>query len=148
MVSAPVWQLREDETSSRHGEPKDGSNLPAPSTKSRASAFPPTDRIRHRSDYGRILAAGSKVVGPSLVLIAVVAARPRLGLIVSKKVGGAVVRNRVKRWVREAFRQSAACPPVDLVVIARPGAATSGYHELAQGLAKGLRRLQHRLTGA
>lgn len=45
----------------------------------------------------------------------------RLGVTVSKKVGNAVVRNSVKRRIREWFRGSRAsfCAPVDLVVIAR-----------------------------
>jgi ribonuclease P protein component len=48
----------------------------------------------------------------------------RLGLVVSRKVGPAVVRNRVKRLCRECFRTSPGLVPagIDLVVIARPGA--------------------------
>jgi len=47
----------------------------------------------------------------------------RIGITVSRKVGGAVVRNRVKRLFREIFRynRSALAPPLDLVLIARPG---------------------------
>lgn len=50
----------------------------------------------------------------------------RLGLAVSRRVGGAVVRNRVKRRVRDWFRRARPSLPehVDLVVIARPQAAT------------------------
>jgi len=51
-------------------------------------------------------------------------ARPRLGLTVSRKVGNAVVRNRVKRSIREWFRiVKGDLQARDLVVIARPGAA-------------------------
>jgi ribonuclease P protein component len=55
---------------------------------------------------------------------------PRLGITASRKVGGAVVRNRLKRWVRETYRRGgsrAALPPVDLVVHLKPEAATAPF---------------------
>lgn len=60
----------------------------------------------------------------------------RLGLTVSRRVGNAVVRNRVKRRVREWFRhrRENLGDGVDLVVIARPEAAGLSYHEMARDL--------------
>lgn len=53
--------------------------------------------------------------------------RPRIGITVSSKVGNAVERNRVKRWIREGWRSvSHELPAVDLVVIARPAALRAG----------------------
>ncbi|MGO9108305.1 MAG: ribonuclease P protein component [Thermoguttaceae bacterium] len=66
---------------------------------------------------------------------------PRLGLSVSRKVGGAVVRNRWKRCIREAFRLSREHLPVgvDLIVIPRPDAVPE-TRELQESLVRLARR--------
>lgn len=67
----------------------------------------------------------------------------RFGFTVSRRVGNAVVRNRVKRWLREATRREAgSLQGIDVVFIARPSAATAGYHALREQVARALRRLE------
>jgi ribonuclease P protein component len=64
----------------------------------------------------------------------------RFGITASARVGNAVARNRVKRLLREVFRHHrAALPsPMDLVVIAKPGADTLTYAEVASEFARAL----------
>jgi ribonuclease P protein component len=85
-------------------------------------------RLSRSSDFQRIFRQGSSTASRFLVLYSFKrpaeagAEGPRLGLSVSKKLGGAVVRNRVKRLLREAFQGCAGhlAEEYDLVVIARP----------------------------
>ena len=65
---------------------------------------------------------------------------PRLGTTVSRKVGNAVVRNRVKRAIREWFRQHRSQLPqsTDMVVIARPPAAELSGQEISTELCEQL----------
>jgi ribonuclease P protein component len=69
----------------------------------------------------------------------------RIGITASRKVGGAVARNRVKRAIREWFRHSRENLPadVDVVVIARPGAAALSGSELASGLSRLVEQASH-----
>ena len=67
--------------------------------------------------------------------------RVRLGITVSRRVGKAVVRNRVKRRVREWFRRERAQMQrnLDIVVVARRAAAGLSGSETARALQKGVR---------
>jgi ribonuclease P protein component len=98
-------------------------------------------RLRDARDFSRVNRTGVRRAGPHFV--AVVAASgptpvtgPRLGLAVSRRVGNAVARNRVKRRVREWFRRErVSLPPgTDWVVVARAGAAALDAREVAREL--------------
>lgn len=63
---------------------------------------------------------------------------PRLGITASRKLGGAVVRNRVKRRVREAFRRHKVLFPsgVDLVFVAKKSASETEYDQVVREMEK------------
>lgn len=86
-------------------------------------------RLGRRREFLAVQQRGRRLcAGPLLVLgLESEAGWARLGITVSSRIGNAVTRNRIKRWVREAFRAVAAgLPAVDLVVVARPGADQAG----------------------
>jgi ribonuclease P protein component len=103
-------------------------------------------RVLRRGEFLAVQQGGRRVVAGDLLVLALETGggRARIGITVSSRIGNAVVRNRVKRWVREAFRAVAAeLPPVDLVVIARAGAAAAGL----AGARAALHQARDRLRG-
>jgi len=111
----------------------------------RRETFSRDDRLRKRREFEECYASGVRVSGRHLLLFLLQRTapgnapsspqRPRLGISVSKRVGGAVTRNRVRRRLREIFRRSRelfGTQAGDLVVNARPSASDATFEELAQ----------------
>ncbi|PKY09502.1 ribonuclease P protein component [Acidithiobacillus marinus] len=87
--------------------------------------FTREDRLRQKALIQRTIQQGRKKVFPELIMYTLpnTVSHPRLGLAVSRKVGNAVMRNRVKRRLREAFRlQEQRSTALDVMVVARNGA--------------------------
>jgi len=104
-------------------------------------------RLRQRSDYLAVQAGGMKLHGRHVLALArrQADANPcgRLGLTVTKKVGNAVVRNRIKRLLREWLRLHGWVPTGwDMVLVAKDSAARQLHpDDFASDLTRILRQL-------
>ena len=90
-------------------------------------------RLRHRREFAAAYRSGA-VFRSRLLVLRVRdnpdADHPRFGFAAGKRLGSAVVRNRLKRRLRAAARGSGARGGADVVVIARPAALQASYQEL------------------
>jgi ribonuclease P protein component len=110
------------------------------------ASFPRANRLLRKRDFDRVFAKRtSAAAGPIVVYVARNEVRaPRLGLIVSRKIGSATVRNRWKRRLREAFRlEKHDLPDIDVVVIVRHAGA-AGLDQVRKTLIGTVRRLAAR----
>ncbi|KIP21347.1 Ribonuclease P protein component [Anoxybacillus ayderensis] len=102
-------------------------------------------RIKKNDEFQEVFQRGTSVANRQFVLY--VLDQPgqcyfRIGLSVSKKIGKAVVRNRVKRYIRQVFHEERDRIEAgkDYVIIARMPVATMGYEEVKKSLLHVLRR--------
>jgi ribonuclease P protein component len=112
--------------------------------------FPRAVRLTRRGDFLRIYERGVRVPGPNLVLFGV--ASPggvsRIGITATRKCGGAVTRNLLKRRLREIFRAHRASleASMDVVINVRPGADRVEFSVLREEMVGQFRELVRKVS--
>lgn len=95
--------------------------------------------------YRRVYEEGRSVANKYLVMYYLEDQLPiRLGVVVSKRVGKAVSRNRVKRLIKESFRHYVYGLDLtgEFVIVARPRAASCSYYEISRAVEELLKRME------
>ena len=132
----------------RRADAKVVSGLPS----ERRRDFPASARIKRRADYQKVYKHGVRVTGRHVVLF-ILQSRERVGrfgVTASRRVGGAVVRNRAKRRLRELYRlhlRGGAEYAHDIVANARRSSATVPWMELEEDFINCLQRGRLLTTG-
>ena len=113
--------------------------------KRTSESFPHSHRIVHSSDYRTIYEEGKKIQSGKFVLFGLEneKSHARLGITVSRKIGCASKRNRIKRLFREIFRRFSAEIPnnIDMVINVKTGCVGAGFVELREEFITAVRRM-------
>ncbi|HEV7766518.1 MAG TPA: ribonuclease P protein component [Thermoanaerobaculia bacterium] len=114
----------------------------------RSEALPKQRRLAKRPEFVRVYEAGQKQFARFVVLFFAAndLQSSRIGITVTKKVGKAVIRNRLKRWTREVYRRRREplgldAQALDIVVNVKPSAAQTSFQEFDRDLSRVLERI-------
>jgi ribonuclease P protein component len=83
------------------------------------AGFRPAERIRRRAEFQQVYERGTRIHSSYYTVFILPGERPvgRLGIAATRKLGGAVQRNRAKRLIREIFRRNKIAQGFDVVVV-------------------------------
>jgi ribonuclease P protein component len=114
----------------------------------RSEALPKERRLAKRPQFVRVYETGRKQFSRYAVLFFAGndLQNSRIGITVTRKVGKANIRNRLKRWTREIYRRQREplgldAPALDIVVNIKPGAALASFEEFSRDLTRVLERI-------
>jgi len=115
--------------------------------------FPRQRRIRKRREFSSVFDSGQRIHGRffTFLLLQTTLDRSRLGIVASRKIGGAVQRNRAKRLIREMFRTEvrlSSTDAIDLVVIPRRELLDAEFQAALQDFRNTVRRGLDRVTSS
>ena len=104
-------------------------------------------RLAQNRDFARIRQQGERLAQGCLIANwnkLPDGARPKLGVVTSKKIGGAIVRSRARRLLRESFRQHQHefAQPVELVLVARNSIVGKEFAEVEKDFLAALNRMK------
>jgi ribonuclease P protein component len=130
---------------------KELSGTPIKSGSGGKQSFPQSSRILRSADFRTVYDNGTRVSGPLFAAFCMArrerdGAGIRIGLTVPKALGGAVVRNRIKRRLRAAFRlHRAEWPTIDLDIVLNPrkAAILAPFADLERAFAEVIRKCRH-----
>ena len=115
-----------------------------------SSTFRPPERIRRRAEFESVYDTGTKINSRWMTIFVSpnAAGRPRLGIAATRKIGGAVVRNRAKRVTREVFRTHKPATAIDVVVVPRREFVDAPFATLERDFESLLERATRSLSSA
>ena len=95
-------------------------------------------KLSKTSEFKKVFSEGRRVEGENLIIFILKNdySFNRLGVIVKKETGNAVVRNKTKRWLKEAFRSTnkKLSPGYDIIVLAKNNIRKSNYFNICHDL--------------
>ncbi|HVC21395.1 MAG TPA: ribonuclease P protein component [Vicinamibacterales bacterium] len=112
--------------------------------------FRPQAHIRRRAEFQRVYDRGLRSHGPfsTVFILANTLGMARLGIAATKKLGGAVQRNRAKRLIRELFRRNPVTAGFDIVVVPKPDLLKASFASLEADYRSHLERRLRQLRAA
>jgi len=100
--------------------------------------FPKRERLKEAKDFTRVFQQGKRTEGRFALLFSCKGGEDtrRIGIVVKKRLGKAVLRHRITRLLREIYRKNkkSLIPGVELVLLAKKGSEQKSYLELEQDI--------------